>query len=154
MTNNAQTTTGQTTTGPLYATHRFLVEVQGITEGVFIECSGLEAEIEIFDWQEGGWNGQVHRFPGRAKTAPNLVLKRGIATDTLWQWYRQVTQGQIQRKNLSIIVYGYDENPQLRWNFTGALPVKWTGPTFKADAAEVAVESLELIHQGFERASQ
>lgn len=139
-----------------YATHRFWVELKGITEGAFDECSGLESEVEVEEWQEGGLNDLVHRFPGRTKLAPNIVLKRGLVTAELWNWYYGLTQGKltkgtISRQNLSIILYGYDSNPQIRWNITGALPVKWTGPTFNAAQAEVAVETIELIHQGIVR---
>ena len=139
-----------------YSTHRFWVEIKGITEGAFSECSGLESEIEVMEWREGGRNDLVHRLPGRVKTAPNLVLRRGVATAELWQWYYDVMQGKltsgtVKRQSLSVILYGYDAMPQVRWNITGALPIKWSGPTFKADAGEVAVESIELIHQGLVR---
>ena len=135
----------------VYPTFKFVVEIQGITEGVFLECSGLQAEVDVEKWAEGGWNEHVHRFPGRAKEAPNLVLKNGLATSILWGWFRDVAQGRIARKNLSVILHGYEGSTPIRWDFTGALPVKWTGPTFKADATEVAVETIELIHKGFTR---
>lgn len=139
-----------------YSTFRFWVELKGITEGAFTECSGLDSEIEVEEWKEGGLNTRVHQFPGRVKTATNLVLKRGIATAELWDWYYGVvqgklTRGEITRQNLSVILYGYDEMPVIRWNITGALPIKWVGPSFKSDSRDVAVESIELIHQGFER---
>lgn len=139
-----------------YSTYRFWVEMKGITEGAFAECSGLDSELEVEEWKEGGVNDYVHRFPGRLKLGTNIVLKRGLATAELWQWYYdvvqgKVTHGKIKRQNFSIILYGYDAAPQIRWDVTGALPVKWTGPSFKADGNDVAVESIELIHQGFER---
>jgi phage tail-like protein len=59
--------------------------------------------------------------------------------------------GNIKRKDISIVLYGYEGMSAIRWNVTGALPVKWSGPTLKADASEVAVESIELIHSGFDR---
>lgn len=139
-----------------YTSYRFWVELKGITEGAFNECSGLDSEIEVEEWKEGGLNNYVHRLPGRVKLAPNIVLKRGLATSELWQWYYdvlqgQVTRGKIKRQNFSIILNGIDGAPPIRWNVMGALPVKWTGPSFKTDANEVAVETIELIHQGFER---
>ena len=133
------------------------IELNGITEGAFTEVSGLDFEIEVEDRKEGGLNDMVHRIPGRVKVAPNIVLKRGLATSELWQWYYDITQGKlthgpVTRKNMSIILYGYDSMPQIRWNITGALPVKWSGPTLKSDSTEVPVESIELIHQGIVRA--
>lgn len=139
-----------------YSSHRFWVELKGITEGSFSECSGLESEIEVEEWKEGGLNDLVHRLPGRVKAAPSIVLKRGLATAELWQWYYDLTQGklthgQIKRQSLSIILSAQDKLPLVRWNVSGALPVKWSGPIFKTDTGEVAVESIELIHQGFVR---
>lgn len=135
----------------IYTTHHFWVEMKSITEAAFTECSGLEMEVEVLQWTEGGLNEYVHRLPGRVKAGSNLVLKRGLATKELWQWHANVAKGQIQRQNISIILYGYDGAETCRWHIIGALPIKWTGPTFKADSQEVAVESIELIYQTFER---
>jgi len=135
----------------VYSAHRFSVELKGVTEALFTECSGLQVEIEVQEWQEGGLNNLVHRLPGRVKTAPNVVLKRGLASDDLWNWFEQTARGEIQRHNLSVILIGFDDMPQVRWDVQGALPVKWVGPTFKSDTGAVAFETIELMHQGFER---
>ena len=134
----------------VYSTYRFMVEMKGITEGSFSECSGLQAELEIFEWQEGGVNNFTHRLPGRAKFS-NITLKRGIATPELWKWFNDARSGKIQRHNISIVLYGYQGMRKIQWSVSGALPIKWIGPNFKADANEVAVESIELIHNGFDR---
>lgn len=140
------------TTGSLfYTTYRFYVEITGITEGGFDECSGLTSEVDVLPWPEGGLNDYVHLLPGRVKQQSHVTLKRGIATPVLWQWFYDVTQGKIERKSLSIIVTGYQQMSSLRWDFAAALPVKWTGPELKAAANEVAFETIELIHQGFKR---
>jgi phage tail-like protein len=135
----------------LYSSHRFAVELKGVTEALFTECSGLQIELEVQEWQEGGLNNVVHRLPGRVKTAPNLVLKRGLATDDLWKWFERTSRGTIQRYNLSIIVTGYDSMPEVRWDVEGALPIKWVGPSFKSDTGAIAFETIELMHQGFAR---
>ena len=159
----ASGTPSPVTVDDLFTTYRFWIEVgsKRMIVGAFIECSGLEAQIEVEEWKEGGLNDRVHLFPGRAQKASNLVLRRGIATDELWRWYYRVTQGdfagsgpgQTARQNLTIIVHGYDQIKPMRWTIEGALPVKWSGPTFKANASEVAVESIELIHKGLRRTS-
>lgn len=134
----------------VYSAYRFWVEIDGLTEAIFNECSGLQTETEVFEWEEGGENRFRHRFPGRIKYA-NIVLKRGIATPELWQWYTSIANGAMQRRNLSVVLYGYAGTPEVRWNIVKALPVKWVGPTFKMGASETAVETLELIHERFER---
>lgn len=135
----------------VYATYRFWVEIDGITEAAFSECGGLQAETEVFEWQEGGVNHYTHRLPGRTKYS-NITLKRGIATTALWEWYSGNIGGTIKRRTLAIVLCGYAGAKEVRWNVTDALPVKWSGPTLKADANETAVEVIELAHHGFERA--
>ncbi|HWQ14143.1 MAG TPA: phage tail protein [Roseiflexaceae bacterium] len=138
-------------TRSVYSTYRFWVEIEGINEAAFSECSGLQVETEVFEWEEGGLNTYKHRLPVRTRFS-NLTLKRGIASAELWKWYDGVIQGaRIQRRNLSVVLYGYDGMPQVRWDVVQAFPVKWVGPTLKTGAGEAAVETLELAHHGFTR---
>lgn len=135
----------------VYAAYRFYVELDGIAEASFSECSGLQAETEVFEWEAGALNDHKIRLPGRTKY-PNLVLKRGIATAKLWEWYYQVITGdKFQRKTCSIVLYGYAGMPEVRWSVAGALPIKWAGPALKSGATEAAVETFELIHHGLKR---
>jgi phage tail-like protein len=128
---------------------RFYVEVEGITQAVFTEVSGLGVEVATEDVEEGGNNSFVHRVPGRCKVG-NLTLKRGLTkSNDFLKWNLKVAQGEIQRRNLSVIVYNVDGTESMRWNFLNAYPVKWTGPQLKADDVGSAVESLELAHTGF-----
>ncbi|MBX6771396.1 MAG: phage tail protein [Chloroflexi bacterium] len=142
------------TADPYYAA-KFWVEIQGITQAYFTECSGLTAETEIQEYAEGGLNDFVHKLPGRTKFS-NVVLKRGwVDSDDLWKWYSQVIAGKIQPQNVSIILYENTVNSpgpeKARWNLINAFPVKWQGPEFRADGTAVLVETLELAHQGFNR---
>ena len=139
-----------TTDRLVYGSYRFYVEIDTISEGTFSECTGLQAETEIFEWEEGGLNEYKHRLPGRTKYT-NLVLKRGVATAKLWEWYAGVISGDIKRYNLSVVLNGYGDSPAIRWNVNEAVPVKWVGPTFKSGSTEAAVETLELAHHGFKR---
>jgi len=138
-----------------YSAHRFWVELHGINEAVFTECTGLTSEVEIEEWKEGGQNEYMHRLPGRVKSFPNLVLKRGLASAELWDWYSKVAsgiKGAIERRNITITLKGTNDTPLVRWEIVGALPIKWVGPSFKSSGAEVAVEAVEFIHTGFKRA--
>jgi phage tail-like protein len=133
-----------------YTAFNFWVEVDNLVRGGFSEVSGLQAETETEDYPEGGVNNYIHRLPKRTKY-PNLVLKRGI-TDAreLWDWYKKVMNGQIERHNGSIILADYTGSEKRRWNFVQAYPVKWVGSDFKADSNTVAIETLELAHNGLE----
>jgi phage tail-like protein len=134
----------------------FLFEVDGQEIGNFAEVSGLEVSIETEDIQEGGQNGFVHKLPGRM-TWPNIVLKRGVTNqNNLFQWLEktsgeQFTQGgnRLERSTASITLT-LSSGARLRaWNFDGAFPVKWTGPTFAADSEDYVSEELEITHHGF-----
>lgn len=133
-----------------YITCYFSVEIEGIQEAFFRECSGLESEIEVLPYEEGGVNDHPHKLPGRAKF-PNVILKRGV-TDSkdLWEWFSGGIQGQIKRKTVHIILCNAKGEEVRRWTFDGAYPIKWTGPSLNSNENTVAIETLELAHEGME----
>jgi phage tail-like protein len=129
--------------------YNFAVEIEGVVAGGFSEVSGLQVEIETQDYREGGVNEYVHRRAGPVKYAGNIVLKKGIVDQrALWDWCWDALRGKISRRNISIILLDTAGDEKLRWNFEGAYPVKWAGPELRAHANEVAVESMELAHNG------
>ncbi|MGC8874302.1 MAG: phage tail protein [Chloroflexia bacterium] len=131
-----------------YPAYTFFVEISGIVQASFSECSGLEASIEVMEYSEGGLNSYVHKLPGRVKYA-DLTLKHGTAgSDDLWKWFQDVTQGKIERKNVSIVLYDPAGNEVRRWSFAGAYPIRWTGPELRAAEGKVAIDTLVLVHQG------
>jgi phage tail-like protein len=131
-----------------YQAFNFAVEIEGLLVGGFTEVSGLESDIEVEEYREGGVNGYVHKLPGPARHA-NLVLSHGLTSiSSLWDWYYNTTLGTIQRKNGTIVLLDPQQVPVMWWNFRNALPVRWTGPSFNANSDEVAVESVELAHEG------
>lgn len=135
-----------------FAGFRFVVEVEGLLVAGFSEVSGLQGEIETTPFREGGVNGYAHALPGPA-AYPTLVLRRGLTeVDNLWSWHRDVARGLIRRRNGSVILAAGLGHGGWRWNFTGAYPVRWTGPQLRGDATTVAVETLELAHRGLTKA--
>ena len=136
-----------------YVSFNFLVELDGIIQASFRECGGLEATTEVIDFRQGGDNTTVYKLPGKT-TFGDITLKWGLTDSTeLWTWRRQVIDGQVQRKNGSIVVYDLANRTEVvRWNFVNAWPTKWEGPAFNAQGNDVAVESLVLAHEGISRA--
>ena len=130
----------------------FLVEIGGITQAGFTDCSGFGATTEPTEVNEGGLNGFSHKLPGRTKQS-NITLKWGM-TDSrdLYNWYRDIVNGRIKRYSGSIIVLDLEGQEKARWDFTDAWPTKWDGPDFSAKGAEVAIETLEIAHHGIVRA--
>ncbi len=134
-----------------YLSFRFLVEVQGLLVGGFSEVSGLQAETETEEIQEGGVNDHVHKLP-KITRHQNIILKRGmIDSETLWRWHNDVVNGKIERKTVFIILMDNEGNEVWQWYFERAYPVKWTGPELRADNSTVAVEALELVHDGIKK---
>lgn len=118
--------------------------------GGFSECSGLEMSMDIHEYKEGGVNDYVHKFATRAKHA-NLTLKRGMGfTDDLWIWHDEYVQGRGKRRDGIIALQSELGVPVKAWVFKRAIPVKWTGPAFNAQQNAVAIESLEIAHEGLE----
>lgn len=131
-----------------YMAFNFVVEIEGLLVGGFTQVSGLESDVAVAEHEEGGVNDFVHKFPGRT-TYANLVLAHGLTDiSTLWNWYYNVTQGIIERKNGTIMLLDHRQIPAMYWNFRNAFPVKWSGPEFDASSQDVAVESIELVHEG------
>lgn len=128
----------------------FRVEINGVFEAGFNEVSGLQAEIEVQEYREGGINDFMHKFAGPVKFPSNLVLKNGITDSVkLWSWYQDVMRGKFARKSLDVVLLDAAGDEKRRWKFKNAYPVKWNGPGLKATSSEVALESLELAHEGF-----
>jgi phage tail-like protein len=128
---------------------RFKVTLPGRDLGRFRECTGLAAEIECKDYNEGGVNDRVHKLPTRMKY-PNLVLKRGVTyEDALLKWLWQ-TQHKTERINVTVALMGPDGKPVRSWVFNEAFPIKWTGPNMNASSNAVATETLEIVHAGLQ----
>lgn len=143
-------------TDPLVSYH-FHVEIDGISQAQFRECSGLDSSSEVIEYKEANKDGVtvVRKIPGVLRWS-DIVLRRGI-TDVmeLWEWRKQVEQGKVAdaRKSGSIVLYNQDNQEVARWNFTDGWPSKITGPQFSADANQVAIEELTIAHEGLERVS-
>lgn len=128
---------------------RFYVRVAGKAQrAVFTEVSGLQLETDVQEYAEGGNNGYVLRLPGRTKFGL-LTLKRGAtASNELFDWFADVLRGKATRQHVTIDMYDAAGGLVLSWSFRNAYPVRWVGPQFTAAGAAVAVETLELAHEG------
>ena len=137
-----------------YTNYNFIVEIEGIASAGFEECGSLAASVDIIDYREGGDKpATVRKIPGLAKYA-NITLKRGITTNRdLWNWFRDITNGVVDRRNLAVVLLDSQRQPVVRWNLTNAWPAKWEGPLLKGKGSDVAIETLELAHEGLDWAT-
>jgi phage tail-like protein len=135
-----------------YKAFNFLVEIDGVALAAFSEVSGLESETEVIEYRAGGESNAVRKLPGLTKHA-NLVLRRGVTQDAeLWNWRKTVVDGKVDRRNGSIVLLDDDRTEILRWNFFHGWISKWAGPTLNAKGNEVAIETIEIAHEGLSRA--
>ncbi len=135
-----------------YSTYNFLVEIDGITRAGFQECSGLDSSQDPTDYREGDEPFlTVRKLPG-LNSYSNITLKRGLTSDEdLWKWRKKAMDGKVKRKNVSIVLLDDTRDEKVRWNLREAWPTKWTGPDFNATGTDVAVDTLEIVHEGFVR---
>jgi len=134
----------------------FLVEVDGVEIGRFMEVAGLQVDVAVEEISEGGENSYAHKLPGRMSW-PNLTLKRGITqNDSLLAWLNKSSGEQfaasgnkLARSTAAVTLLGPGGGRLRAWEFDGAFPVKWRGPTFATASTDMAVEELEIAHHGF-----
>jgi len=126
----------------------FVVKVPDIdTIGMFTRCSGLELQIDVLEYAEGGNNEFVHQLPGRIRY-PNLVLARGLTNeDAVFKWF-SATRTKANLKEVTITFQTHLQQTIRTFTFSDAFPVRWTGPVSEAGTATVALETLEIAHGG------
>jgi phage tail-like protein len=135
-----------------YRSYNFLVEIDGITRAGFRDCAGLDSSSAVIDYREGDDRSLTTRkLPGMVTYSP-VTLSRGITDDAdLWTWRDQAAQGRVVRRNGSIVLLDDTGAEKLRWNFREGWPSRWTGPSFNATGGDIAIEQLEIAHEGLVR---
>jgi phage tail-like protein len=136
-------------------TFKFQIEIDSIIEGMFSECTGLQAKREIVQYKEGGVNSFVHQLPGRISYG-NVKLLRGLGSAELFNWFMAgIYDGCVSYTNISILMYGWntgtvDNELEVvrRWTLERAFPVTWSGPSLKTSDRQVAVQTVEIAHHG------
>ena len=129
---------------------KFKVEIAGVTTGAFAAVSGIEVCTDVIMFTDGD---DIHKRkrPGRT-TCSNIVLKRGYTTsDELWNWYKQVMDGNVQRKSGSIIVCDDTGNEIMRYNMFEAWPCRWKSLVLDATSDGTLIEELEIVVEKIER---
>lgn len=135
---------------PLPAFH-FTVEWGGTRVG-FTEVSGLTQENQAIEYRDGSFlEYSAIKMPGLRKFN-NITLKRGIvgADNDFFNWLSTVKLNKVERRDLVISLLNEEHQPVMVWKVQNAFPVKVEGPALKATGNEVAIESIEIAHEGLE----
>lgn len=122
----------------------------------FMECSGLKNSAEVFEIREGGLNGRTHKRPGQSKWE-NIVLRYGTSASTQLASWRDrylldmFTGGERvdpKKSSGAIVLLDNSGRPLRRFEFKNAWPVSWEGPSLNAGGSDLAVETIEIAHEG------
>lgn len=128
----------------------FMLESGGLLRAGFSEITGLNSETDVMDYRNGNDDPTNRRLAG-LKKFENVTLKSGVAASPdqdFLEWRKSVEDGDIVRTDVSIILLDEQRQEQVRYNLRNAWPSKWVGPELKAGASEMAIETLEICHEG------
>ena len=129
----------------------FSVDIPGLGENIpFQEVAGLSTEAQPIEYRAGDDRAfSAIRMPGIQK-AGNVTLKKGIFAkdDRFFDWHKRITMNVIQRASVTIRLLDEGGNPTMTWTLANAWPTRMTGAELRSEANEVAIESIELAHEG------
>ncbi|MCH5275804.1 MAG: phage tail protein [Lachnospiraceae bacterium] len=136
-----------------YGKFRYKVEIDGMEAGGFSEVSGFDASIDVIEYREGDMVQTPLKIPGLKKYG-NITLKQGVTTSkVLYDWIIAGVDGVVDRKTITITLLDDEEKAAASWQVINAWPTKYTAPDFNATSSEVAIETLEIAHEGMTRES-
>ena len=132
-----------------YIPGRQAAQVPDVFTAGFHEVTGLSGQLEVMSYPEGGQTSYVHQLPVRHSWS-NLTVKRGITENQdLWLWYQAGLHRSLgARRNGTITLLSPSGTPRVAWRFYGGLAVKWDGPALNASQSAVAIEAIEIAHEG------
>lgn len=136
-----------------YGKFRYKVEIDGLEAGGFSEVTGFDASIDVIEYREGDMVPTPMKIPGLKKYG-NITLKQGLTTSTvLYDWIIAGVNGAVERKTITITLLDDEEAAAASWQVINAWPTKYTAPDFNATSSEIAIDSLEIAHEGMTRVS-
>jgi phage tail-like protein len=122
----------------------------GGTRTEFSEVIGLTIEHSVIEYRDGTTLDEgITKMPG-LKISGNIILKRGIiqGDNEFFEWINTIENNEVERRDVTIALLNEDHEPVMVWKLEKAWPVKLASPSLRSVANEVAVESLELTHEG------
>ena len=135
-----------------YRNFRFRLEIDGLDAGSFSEVSGFDATMDVVEYRAGDDPAITPtKLPGLIKYG-NITLKWGAAeTMVLYDWLIDITEGTIEKKKVTLTALDEEGSPAASWRCINAWPVKYTAPDFNGTSSEIAIETIELAHEGLTR---
>jgi phage tail-like protein len=139
-----------------YTAYNFEVTIDGVSDdgqavkGAFTEVMIGDTTVDPIEYRNGNESLTVRKLPGLFKYA-NVTLKRGYTGDlAFWNWLVESMNGLVRRTGMHITMHDENRVEVMRWNFSKCWICKLTGPSFNAKNNEIAIETLEICHEGVE----
>lgn len=133
---------------------RFLLEIDGVNIAGFSQATIPESTTEPVEYRTGNELPTMRKLGGLTSYG-NLTLQIGVTDDSLalFEWRQLVEQGNFEdaRRNIAVVLIDEEGNQAARWTFREAWPTNYDAPDLDASGNEVAIESLEIVHEGMER---
>jgi phage tail-like protein len=136
-----------------YRAYNFKLDIQGVTEGHFTECSELGIRVASIPYREGGAGQVVHQLPGRVEYS-QVTLRYGLTSSRLlWDWLMSAVKGKVERRNVSIVMMAEDGTTSvMQWNLINTWVAEWRGAPLDALGQEAAIETVSLVFETIDRA--
>jgi phage tail-like protein len=142
---------GSTQSANVWPMPKFHFQVKWDSEVMsFQEVSGLDVEAQPIEYRAGDSKTfSTVKMPGIKKYG-NITMKKGVfkSDNKFWDWFNEIKMNVIKRKPVTISLLDEEGNPTMVWTLANAWPSKITGTDLKAEGNEVAVESIEVVHEG------
>ena len=135
-----------------FRAYNFKLEINGVIQGHFAECSGLGVKVQSISYREAGERQIVHRLPGQVEYS-DVTLRYGLTQSReLWDWFLTSMSGNVDRRGVSIVMLDGDGWTELtRWNLEQAWPSEWRGAPLAAMENGVAIETITLVFESLTR---
>lgn len=133
----------------------FGLEIEDVEIGRFTGVTGLGYDAEVVTFQDTLGDGSIitRKRPGRI-SYQDITLTRGLSADNeLVDWYQSVLDGDVVRKNGSIVMYDPAGEENGRWNFENAWISSWSASDLDAGNDEIVIEEVTITHEYLERVS-
>lgn len=135
-----------------YRSYNFQIQIRGVVEGHFTQCTNMGVKVDAISYREGGMQQIVHRLPGQVEYG-DITLRYGLSSSSdLFNWMMSAVNGKVDRRTVAIVLLDADGvGEKLRWSLSNAWVAAWRAAPLDALGREVAIEELTLVYESIVR---
>lgn len=135
-----------------FSRFKYKVEIKDVGQAGFSEVTGFDASIDVAEYRESNMTPPAPiKLPGLRKYS-NVTFKWGVTSGkAVYDWMNPSLETDIARKEITVTLLDENGKDVASWQIVNAWPIKYTAPEFNATSPEVAIEQLEVAHEGMKR---